>query len=138
MWCWAAVSEQLIRWKNGGPGPNQCEMVSMSMGLPAVACCSPPNPTVLNQCNTKGGSLQDIQAGMAAFGHTYSAITPPGSPQQLSDELVQGHPVIVEIRSTPVSNHVMVITGIFNTPNGPMVQINDPADPASAPVRGTY
>ncbi len=36
VWCWAAVAEQIIRWRNLGGGYQQCELVSIANGFPGV------------------------------------------------------------------------------------------------------
>jgi len=124
-WCWVAVAEQIIRWKNNGRGPQQCELVAIANGLPPGACCFPsPNPMVMQACMRTGG-LHEIQGMIAAFGHSFSVVAPPTHPVALFQTLQQGHPIILAVQSSPFSGHVVVLRGMIMGPD-PLLIINDP------------
>jgi hypothetical protein len=124
VWCWAAVAEQVIRWKNHGPGPSQCQLVSMANGFPPQTCCAPPNAMVAQAC-LRTGWLQEIQALIAHFGGSHSAIAPPAHPAVLFQTLQAGRAVILGVQTTPYSGHVVVLRGMIAGPD-PLLIINDP------------
>jgi hypothetical protein len=100
VWCWLACAEMIIRWKNGGSGPSQCEMASVANMAPSPMCCSPPNPMVMQAC-VRTGSLQEIQGLIATFGHSASSITQPGSPYDLYQTLNQRRAIIKSCGGDP-------------------------------------
>jgi hypothetical protein len=135
VWCWLACAEMVVRWKNSGAGPRQCELASAANNGPSPVCCYPQNPMVMQACMRTGG-LPEIQALIGFFGHSASAITPPGSPIDLYQALAQRKAVIAALMSTPFSGHVVVIRGM--DPNAPtpggVIFVNDPMSQFTQPV----
>ena len=125
VWCWAAVSEQIITWSQGpGRSPPQCALVAMANGAPPTTCCN-PNPSCI-----RTGSMQQIQALLGTFGGRASALAPPTDPMTLFRTLAAGSPVILHVRSGQSSSHVVVLRGmrIVTGPMGPraLLLVNDP------------
>lgn len=124
VWCWVAVVEQIIRWRQGGAGPSQAELVAMANGMHPQACFQPANPMVYQAC-MRTGHLAEIQGLLAAFGGGFSALAPPTHPQPIYATLRQGRPIILALQSTPFSGHVVVLRGMLPAPD-PLLLINDP------------
>ena len=138
VWCWAAVAQQIIHFKNGPMNtPAQCAMVALSKNAPIPYCCSN-----FNNCATTG-SLTEIQALLSYFGGSFSSYSPPADPMSLYYTLAQNKPVIMQISTVPPGfpsgmNHVIVIRGMFfqTTPMGviPILIVNDPMNQYTQPV----
>jgi hypothetical protein len=125
VWCWVAVVEQIIRWQNYGNGPDQCTLVSAANGFPQPFCCVPPtSPQHAASC-VRTGSLQEIQGLIALFGGHYSSIAPPAHPNVLYNTLQSGRAIIMAVRSSPYTGHVVVLRAIVPAPD-PLLIINDP------------
>ena len=124
VWCWAAVAEQIIRWRNRGRGPSQAELVSIANGFPPEACLQPPNNFVYQAC-LRTGHLVEIQQLIAMFGGGLGQIAPPAHPAILYQTLSRGQAIILAVQSTPFSGHVVVLRGMAPAPD-PILFINDP------------
>jgi hypothetical protein len=124
VWCWAAVTEQVIRWRNGGAGPSQAELVALANGFSPQACLQLPNQMVYQACMRTGG-LGEIQQLLAHFGGGASFAAPPAHPVHLYNMLAQQRPVILAVQTTPFSGHVVVLRGMLPAPD-PLLLINDP------------
>lgn len=125
VWCWAAVAQQIILASNGPAGtPPQCGLVAVSSGVPPSVCCRMPTPCA------RGGALREIQDLILHFGGRTSAISPPADPMAVYRTLASGRAIIMAVRSTPFSGHVIVIRGMawVLTPAGvqPVLYVNDP------------
>ncbi len=136
VWCWAAVSQQIILAKQGpARTPQQCALVAMANGAhPNVCCSGMGNPSCV-----KTGSLQQIQYLIAKFGGSYSSIQPPANSMVLYNTLASGRPIILHVTSGQNSAHVVVLTGMSFVPNGfggvePVLFINDPLAYYNQPV----
>ncbi len=123
VWCWAAVAQQVIRMRRGH-SPPQCALVAMVNGRYPSFCC--PN---YERCATPG-SLAQIQTLIRNFGHRASHISAPTDAMTLYRELRAGRPIIIAIRNSDFSGHVVVLTGMswVNLGKGPeaVLHINDP------------
>ncbi len=130
VWCWAAVAEQVIR-RRRGYSPPQCALVAMVNGRYPSHCC--PH---YERCAVPG-SLAQIQQLIRNFGFRYSALQPPGDALSLYRELRAGRPIIIAIRNSDHSGHVVVLTGMSFADVGrgaeAVLHINDPL--ASLPPR---
>ncbi|MDO6568598.1 papain-like cysteine protease family protein [Alteromonas sp. 1_MG-2023] len=133
VWCWAAVAQQIIAAINGPQNtPQQCVMVAIANNASPQYCCN----------NTQGcmvtGSLQQIQSLIAHFGGRYSSIAPPADPMTIYNALASGKAIIMAVRSSPYSGHVVVIRGMhwIQTRFGfqPVLLINDPMSHFTQPV----
>jgi len=134
VWCWAAVSQQIILASRGPQGtPPQCALVAMANGAPPEACCDGPNP----QC-VRMGSIPQIQALIHRFGGRTSTAAPPTDPLTLYRALASGHAVVIGMVTGPNAGHVVVARGMsfVETPYGweAMVHINDPMAYDTRPV----
>jgi hypothetical protein len=135
VWCWVAVSRQIIAWKhqNLPSAPQQCALVAMANGAPPPVCCAGVNPA----CNIPG-SIPQIQGIIANFGASYSSVAPPANPMVLYNTLASGRPIILQISTGQSTAHVVVLQGMqwYQTPTGPraMLHINDPMNIYPAPV----
>jgi len=123
VWCWAAVAQQVIT-KRKGQSPPQCALVAMVHGRYPSHCC--PH---YERCAVPG-SLGQIQTLIRNFGQRSSTLSPPTDAMTLYRTLRAGHPIILAIRNSPYSGHVVVLTGMtwVNGRNGPeaLLHINDP------------
>lgn len=138
VWCWAAVAQQIIHYKNGPTNtPEQCAMVALSKNAPIPYCCS----RFYNCAVT--GSLREIQQLLRYFGGSYISYSTPADPMTVYRTLAQNKPIIMQISTTPSGypsgmNHVIVIRGMFfqSTPSGivPMLIVNDPLSLYTLPV----
>jgi hypothetical protein len=134
VWCWAAVAQQIIRFKRGpGATPPQCALVAIANGSHPGVCCVQQHPACV-----RTGSIPQIQALVAHFGGAYAHYAPPTNPAALYQTLSSGRPVIVQLRTGLMSSHVVVLTGMswVNTGYGPqaLLHINDPLAFFTAPV----
>lgn len=123
VWCWAAVAQQVIT-KRKGQSPPQCALVAMVHGRYPSHCC--PH---YERCAVPG-SLGQIQTLIRNFGQRSSALGPPTGAMTLYRTLRAGHPIILAIRNSPYSGHVVVLTGMTwtNGAAGPeaVLHVNDP------------
>jgi len=123
VWCWAAVAQQIIN-VSGRKSPPQCALVAMANGQYPSACC-PYNPACI-----RPGSLVQIQQLIANWGKRYNEIQRPSDPYALYEQLRQRRPIVLAVRSTPYSGHVVVLRGMSwrATPYGvqAVLHINDP------------
>lgn len=123
VWCWAAVAQQVIV-KRKGRSPPQCALVAMVHGRYPSHCC--PH---YERCAV-AGTLGQIQTLIRNFGQRSSAISPPTDAMWLYRTLRAGHPIILALRNSPYSGHVVVLTGMtwVDGANGPeaMLHVNDP------------
>lgn len=133
VWCWAAVAQQIIMATLGPQRtPAQCELVASAYGQHPQSCCGiPQNCTVT-------GSLAQIQSLIAHFGGRHSSIEPPTDPMTLYRTLADGKAIVLAVKATPFSGHVIVLRGMgwMPTPQGPqpVLFINDPMAYFTAPV----
>jgi hypothetical protein len=123
VWCWAAVAQQVIHRKRGY-SPPQCALVAMARDKRPSFCC-PGNPA----CVTPG-TLAEIQKLIRNWGQRYSEVRAPTSPMGLYRTLRAGRPIILAIRNSRFSGHVVVLTGMtwVRTATGlrAILHINDP------------
>ena len=123
VWCWAAVAQQVIV-KRKGRSPPQCALVAMVHGRYPSFCC--PH---YDRCSVPG-SLKQIQTLIRNFGQRSSSISPPTDAMALYRNLRAGHPIILAVRNSPYSGHVVVLKGMswVEGPRGPeaVLHVNDP------------
>lgn len=127
VWCWVAVAQQIIQSSRGPfQTPPQCALAAMAYGIhPSVYCSGMGNPACV-----RTGSLNQIQYLIGQFGGRFSALAPPTDPMTIYHTLRSGRAIIMAVRSSPFTNHVVVIRGMHwaPTPLGaqPVLLINDP------------
>ncbi len=123
VWCWAAVAQQVII-KRKGRSPPQCALVAMVHGRYPSYCC--PH---YERCAVTG-TLRQIQTLIRNFGQRTSTLSPPTDAMSLYRTLRAGNPIILAIRNSPYSGHVVVLSGMSwaNGPGGPeaILHVNDP------------
>lgn len=123
VWCWAAVAQQVIV-KRKGRSPPQCALVAMVHGRYPSYCC--PH---YERCAV-AGSLRQIQILIRNFGQRTTTLSAPTDAMSLYRTLRAGHPIILAIRNSPYTGHVVVLTGMTwtNGANGPeaVLHVNDP------------
>ena len=134
VWCWAAVSQQIIMHSMGPHRtPPQCALVAIAYGAPPQACCSRYNPICV-----RAGSTTQIRKLLAYFGGRYSNLAPPADPMTLYRTLAFGKPIILQVKTGIQSGHVVVLRGMsfMPTPYGvePVLHINDPMSHFTQPV----
>jgi hypothetical protein len=132
VWCWAAVAQQVIV-KRKGRSPPQCALVAMVHGRFPSYCC--PH---YERCAVPG-SLAQIQTLIRNFGQRSSSLGPPTDAMTLYRTLRRGHPIILAIRNSPYSGHVVVLTGMtwVNGADRPeaVLHVNDPLEVVPARLR---
>jgi hypothetical protein len=123
VWCWAAVAQQVII-KRRRQSPPQCALVAMIHGKYPSYCC--PN---YERCHLPG-TLEQIQTLIRNFGQRTSALQAPTDAMTLYRTLRAGRPVILALRNSQVSGHVIVLTGMtwVQGARGPeaLLHVNDP------------
>jgi hypothetical protein len=134
VWCWAAVAQQIIHARVGpGRTPAQCALVALANGAAPGFCCSGYNPMCV-----RTGSLPQIAALIREFGGRASTYAPPTDPMTLYRTLAAGRPVILHVRSSFTTSHVVVLRGMtfVQTPFGveAVLHINDPLAYFTQPV----
>ncbi|EGF92510.1 hypothetical protein ABI_09470 [Asticcacaulis biprosthecium C19] len=134
VWCWAAVSQQLIAASRGMANtPSQCQLVASAYGADPGPCCAGQDP----RCVTTG-SLQQIQALIQQYGGRTSTYAAPTDAMTLYRTLKMGHAVVIGIEAGQGMGHVVVARGMSfqQTPQGvvAMVHINDPMAHFTQPV----
>lgn len=135
VWCWAAVSQQIVAALKGPQStPPQCALVAMANGAPPQACCGGQNPACV-----RTGTLQQIQGLISQFGGRPSAFAPPTDPMTLYNTLASGRAVILALRSAQGSGHVIVVRGMAFQPTGdggvePVLFVNDPMAYYTQPI----
>ena len=139
VWCWAAVSQQIILASRGPQvTPPQCALVAMANRSPPAACCSRYNPACV-----RTGNIAQIQFIIGQFGGHFTAVAPPTDPMTLYQVLRNGHPVILELTQpymvgNQAMSHVVVVRGMswIPTPGGaqPVLHVNDPTSTYTQPV----
>jgi hypothetical protein len=134
VWCWAAVSQQIIMAIRGYRNtPSQCALVAIANNANPQMCCNNPRNCMVT------GSLQQIQMLIAYFGGHYSSIAPPANnPMVIYNTLASGRAIIMAVQSSPYSGHVVVIRGMAWIPSQfgfqPVLYINDPMSFFTQPV----
>ena len=113
-WCWAAVAEQILRWKKH-KSPKQCELVSEFGTDTKETCCSTPSVC------SKPGNLQQLQLLFNQFGIQYSSLLPLPNSQSLYS-ILNDRAVIMFVQSSSIAGHCIVIVGM----DGGNVIVNDP------------
>lgn len=134
VWCWAAVSQQLIAASRGlANTPSQCQLVASAYGVDPGPCCAGQDP----RCVTTG-SLQQIQALIQQYGGRTSTYAEPTDAMTLYRTLKMGHAVVIGIDAGQGMGHVVVARGMSfqQTPQGvvALVHINDPMAHFTQPV----
>lgn len=134
VWCWAAVSQQIIMASRGQQAtPPQCALVAMANGADPGVCCNGYN----QQC-VRTGTLDQIQKLIAQFGGRYSNMAAPTDPMTLYQALAGGHAVILALQSQPGAGHVVVVRGMSFAPTQggvePVLHVNDPMAVYTQPV----
>lgn len=123
VWCWAAVAQQVIV-KRKGRSPPQCALVAMVHGRYPSFCC--PH---YERCAV-AGSLRQIQTLIRNFGQRTTTLSPPTNAMSLYRTLRRGRPIILAIRNSRFTGHVVVLTGMTWTEGaqGPeaVLHVNDP------------
>ncbi|QQC82822.1 hypothetical protein I9054_011270 [Acinetobacter bereziniae] len=126
VWCWAAVVQQIMLFKNGPFNtPPQCSLVAVANNINPNYCCAN-----LGNCAVTGDALK-IQQLLSYFNGSATTYTFPANPMALYQTLAQRKPVIIEL-SQPYKGmtHVVVVRGMgfAQTPMGiiPVLHINDP------------
>lgn len=133
VWCWAAVAQQIIMASRGPQStPPQCALVARAFGQPSESCCNAPW-----NCSVTG-QLHQIQGLIKEFGGRSSGLATPTDPMTLYQTLAAGNAVIMGVKSSPYSGHVVVVRGMGWVPtwNGlqPVLYINDPMAWFTQPV----
>ncbi len=141
VWCWVAVVEQIAHWKAQTPvhqSPHQCELVSRANNFPQPYCCNPQgNQQLINAC-IRTGHTNEIIGLLNLTGGGYASLAPPANPMVLYNTLASGRPIIMQVKTSPYSGHVVVLRGMAwqTTPFGvqPVLFINDPLAYFTQPV----
>lgn len=134
VWCWAAVSQQIIAASRGMQStPPQCALVAIANGASPQACCQ-----TRDQRCVRTGSLQQIQDLIQRYGGRTSSYAAPTDAMTLYRTLKMGHAVIIGVNAGQGMGHVVVARGMSfqQTPQGlvPFVHVNDPMAHFTQPV----
>lgn len=128
VWCWVAVSEQLITYSQGG-SPPQCALVAAANGVLPAYCCNG-----YNQDCVRTGSMSQVRTLLLAYGNSASDVIPPPSAKTLYRHIASNHPVVLQIRTGVASTHVVVVRGVYYVGGSLHVVINDPMSIYTQPI----
>lgn len=125
VWCWVAVAQQLIEHSRG-VSPTQCALVATTIGMAPVYCCSGYNPSCV-----RTGTMDQLRILLLAYGQSASSIiTVSRDPMPLYNELINGHPIVLQVRTSTISTHVVIVKGMRFTRDRDEIKawliINDP------------
>jgi hypothetical protein len=134
VWCWAAVAQQIIMASRGQSGtPSQCALVAMANRSHPDVCCRG-----YNRACVVTGSLTQIQWLIGRFGGRPTNYAMPADSMTLYRTLLTGRAVILQLRTSDVSSHVVVLRGMSFVPTAsgwePVLHINDPMARYTQPV----
>lgn len=127
-WCWAALVQQTIAWRNFGR-PDQCQIVGMANAAKEIQpfdCCTHKTDP---GCN-RPGNLPEIKAIIAAYGGRAESVSPPNSPEEVYNYLMNQKALICGIKYDANNNHIYLVKGIYWTNGEAILVINDPATSA--------
>lgn len=134
VWCWLAVTEMALLYRNRGIAPRQCEIIGAGRNVGSGLCCEQP----LSCART--GTIREIRFALARFGNVSSEFAPPVNFGVLYRVLRDGYPVIIGYSTGANSAHVVIARGMKIHRSGsrvtPMVLVNDPM--ASKPLWVPY
>lgn len=134
VWCWAAVAQQIIH-RSRGRSPRQCALVASAQGRRARDCC-PGRPACVEE-----GTLAQIRGLIRRFGGLATEVIGPLDADSLYLLLRAGRPLILALRHSARSGHVVVLTGLSWRHRGgaleAILHINDPIGsfPPRLPLR---
>jgi hypothetical protein len=129
VWCWVAVSEQVIAYSRGN-SPRQCALVAVANNSPPVMCCGGYNPACV-----RTGTMDQVRTLLLAYGNNASdVIAPPRDPRVLFDRIVAGQPVILQVRVGGTATHVIVLKGVELINGRAYMTVNDPMSVYTTPV----
>jgi hypothetical protein len=127
VWCWLAVTEMAIQYRNRGAAPRQCEMIAAGLETSPSVCCTQPQ-----KC-ARAGTMREIRFALATFGKVSSEFSPPVNFGVLYRAIKDGYPVIISYVTGPDSAHVVIARGMKFLIQGdritPLVLVNDPLEP---------
>jgi hypothetical protein len=136
VWCWAAVAQQIIAALRGPAStPPQCALVAQAYGVaPATCCAGYGNPACV-----RTGSMAQVRALIYAFGGAPSQLAPPTDPMTIYQTLASRRAIILHVKSSISTSHVVIVRGMAFVPNGfggvhPVLYINDPMSYFTQPV----
>ena len=137
-WCWAAVTQSLLRFFNSNEKRTQCEIVRTCFNHPsqpglktAKDCCQEPR---CEECN-KGFKLMEA---LDILGIQSARCNYPLSLREIRAQLTLGVPIIVRIRWQGGGGHYVVITAIGPPPAAgkgeeeTWLRVADPLDPSAS------
>lgn len=111
-WCWLAVSEQIIRWKQG-TSPTQAQLAEWVIGN---------DPRLWE----RGGRLEEIATLIRHWGLASTTIELPSDPLGVYAWLAKSSPVILAVDTSPETAHVVVLRGMVWQGDEALFIINDP------------
>ena len=142
VWCWAAVSEMVLRhyrFPNLSPvGNYQCGIVGSLGGHCAVNCglCVTAIGSVFQMSNVIANyqNLSDYFAADHRGRHFYVSTSGRLSQTAIANEVDEGNPIVAGISPSGMGNyypagmseHVVLIVGYQDSPRGLMILVNDP------------
>ena len=149
-WCWLAVAQMVIGYKQWGASPSQCRLLEIGFGYPQNYCCG-----WQSRCD-RGGTLEEIGRIVEYYSGRQVFLGPPIEPEELYQVLSNGDVVIARIVVPPSqggptagpAGHTVVIKGIRwaqgTVSQGgqsfqavvPMILVNDPSQATT--VEATY
>jgi hypothetical protein len=108
--------------------------VALANGAAPGFCCSGYNPMCI-----RTGTLPQIAALIREFGGRASTYAPPTDPMTLYRTLAAGRPLVLHVRSSLTTSHVVVLRGMtfVQRPYGveAVLHINDPLAYSHSPSR---
>ena len=113
-WCWLAVAEQVVRWKQG-TSPSQEVLAASVMGEDRSGW-------------ERGGTLREIGEIIRVHSGAFAVAVGRGEAEEVFDWLNKGVPLVVNVQTGPEQYHVVVLRGMVwsGAPGDPLCIVNDP------------
>jgi len=139
-WCWAGVSEKVLRYF--GVNRSQCEIASWALSAKGssnaepIQCCNKPMSAECNVGNTMyndNGSIQAILQHFVQINSVGSGYTRFGinglSPSTIITEMNAGRPIVMRWDFGGIgAGHYVVAKGFIGSDNNGIMQVYDPND----------
>ncbi|HZS09089.1 MAG TPA: papain-like cysteine protease family protein [Blastocatellia bacterium] len=133
-WCWAAVTTSLLNFFNPDNTPTQCQVVQQCLSLnhdfdpEATDCCQQGSSKACNLTYKLPDALDEMEL-------LFSRCNYPLSLDEIRGQIQAGVPVAVRIKWRGGGGHFVVITAVFDDPDGDeqtWLRIADPLDQAAS------
>ncbi len=129
IWCWVTAAQMVLEYRGLDPNLEQCRLLEIGYSLPEGYCCGDPR-----RCMRGAQHMFEVQRLVSYAGGVPSIVTLAEDPMSLYNNLLNDHPVIIEIATGYGSSHAIVAVGMrFEDRCGQQCQ-RDPYNPFAPPI----